>query len=588
MIGDARFVSLAQDAVDWSRAFRNPRWTATATALDAVVPVLHAADARSRAGQWIVLALAYEAAPALDPGLTVQVPPPGGLLAFAAAYDAPQNQDAVVNGPAGPVPSVSWAPQVSRQDYDRALVDIRENIRQGEVYQVNYTLPLEARFVGDPAVWFDALARRQGARYNCHLDLGRQHILSFSPELFFSRRGEAVTVRPMKGTFPRGMTPQADAAQARALGASPKNQAENRMITDLLRNDLGRIARPGSVTVPELFTVEPLATAWQMTSTVTAAVPREIGLADLMAALFPCGSITGAPKRSAMAIINRLEPYPRGFYTGAIGHIAPSGDCAFSVAIRTIELDTETGRARFGVGGGITYDSEAGDEYAECRIKAAFLSRSDDGFSLLETLRLDDGRYLFLAEHRARLARTAAFYGFSPDTRTIDRVLDAKRHSLPHGRHRVRLLVSPDGAIRAETFPLPRRQSRPLRLAWADTPVDATDPALAHKTTRRALYDAALAAHPEHDDVLLRNTRGEVTESCRANLVVALDGRLLTPQAACGLLPGTFRARLLRRGVIAEASLTPEDLTRADRLWLINSVRLWMPAILDAPRPKRL
>lgn len=581
MRGDAFFASFAGGAPGWTRAFRRPHWLAAARTADEVPPLIREAQTQSQAGAWVVLALAYEAAPLFEPGLAVHAPGKAPL-AFAAAYARPNNE---TPDAAGRFAATPWRPLISRTRYDRALAELRENIRQGEVYQANYTFPLACRFTGDPAAWFAALARKQGAAYSCHLDYGDRHLLCFSPELFFERRGDTVVTKPMKGTMPRGETPAADAALAEKLRTCPKNQAENRMITDLLRNDLGRIALPGSVTVPELFTVEPLGTAWQMTSTVSARLPRGTGLWPLLTALFPCGSITGAPKRSAMRLLRRLEPHRRGFYTGAIGQIAPGGDCTFAVAIRTVECDRRTGLCRFGVGGGVTYYSEAGDEYAECRTKAAFLYRAAP-FELLETLLLAHGRFAFLPEHLARLAESAAHYGYPHDAATVAQALAAVRNAPPTGRHRVRLLLNADGQVRTEAFPLGPRAAKPLRLGWADRPVAADDPALGHKTTHRARYDQALAAHPDCDDVLLVNTDGEVTESCRANLVVELDGRLLTPDRACGLLPGTYRERLLARGRIRQARLRPEDLTRATRLWCINSVRLWLPAVLAAPGPK--
>lgn len=587
MIGDACFLSTArsggQPCPRWPRAFAGPRWTRTASTLDAVLPTLRAAQDQQRRGRWLVLALAYEAAAAFDPGLAVH-PPSGELLAFAAAYDAPL--PALPAPAAGPFAAEPWRPLLSRADYARAIAAIHEEIRQGEVYQVNYTFPLQSRFRGDPAAWFAALAARQQAGLCCRLDLGEAHLLSFSPELFFTRHGERLTVRPMKGTLPRAETAAADAAQARALAGCPKNRAENRMITDLMRNDLGRIARPGTVRVPELFAVERLGAAWQMTSTVTAEAPRDLDLIAVLAALFPCGSITGAPKASAMRVIRDLEPFPRGFYTGALGWVAPDGDCAFNVAIRTVSLDARTGLTRFGVGGGITHYSRETEEYAECRLKARFLTEPPAGFQLLETLRLDSGRYAFLAEHLARLEASARTLGFACPGPAIDAALAQAAQASGGQRRRVRLLLSPDGAAAAEAFALPDRLPRPAVLGICPEPVDAADPGLAHKTTRRARYDRALAARPDCDDVLLVNAAGEVTESCRANLVVRLDGRLLTPATSCGLLPGTYRARLIARGILAEAVLSPADLARAEALWLVNSVRLWTRAVLAPPAPE--
>jgi len=584
MLGDAHFLSLTDANPQWPCFFSNPFWVRAAYALPDVLPVLEKALAESRNGAWLVLALGYEAAAAFDPTLTVHTPPQTPLI-FAAAYNqAPTSQRPRSTAGSAPM-GTPWRPLVSRQAYGRAMGVLREYIRQGEVYQVNYTIPLVSRFTGDPAVWFAALAREQAAGYCCHLDMGRHQALSFSPELFFARRGETVLTRPMKGTLPRGRTPEEDMKQAAALAASSKNQAENRMITDLLRNDLGRIARPGSVAVTGLFAVERLGAVWQMTSTVSAQVPREKGLETLLTALFPCGSITGAPKRSAMRIIHELEPDARGLYTGAIGHVAPDGDCTFSVAIRTVSLDTQTGQCRFGVGGGVTHYSDTADEYAECRAKARFLHEKTEPFELLETMRLAGGRYAFLPEHLARLARSAAYYGFPYLPTSVQKALEAVRGVHARGTRRVRLLLARDGAVRVETYPLSPRPKTPLRLGWADQPVDAADPALFHKTTRRALYDQTLTAHPDCDDVLLYNAARQVTESCRANLVVALGGRLVTPQLGCGLLPGTYRQRLLTHGVLTEATLTPKNLAAASCLWLINSVRLWTPAVLTAPGP---
>ncbi|EFL49618.1 para-aminobenzoate synthase, subunit I [Solidesulfovibrio fructosivorans JJ]] len=583
MFGEALFSSYAAGDAGWTRYFHDPAWTATAWELSEVMPLLEAAEAWRRQGHWLVLALAYEAAPAFDPRLETHAPGETPL-AFAAAYPAPSEPPARAAA-SGDFFVAPWRPLVSRRRYDAALGVIRDNIRRGEVYQVNYTLQLASRLQGDPSGWFEGLARQQAAGFCCRLDLGRHKVLSFSPELFFRRAGELVVARPMKGTMPRGRTLEEDVARAKALAACPKNRAENRMITDLLRNDLGRLARSGSVAVPACFEVSRLSTAWQMTSTVTARVPRELGLTAIFSAIFPCGSITGAPKRSAMRLIRELEGGPRGFYTGAFGHVAPDGDCVFSVPIRTVVCDADTGECRFGVGGGVTYYSDARDEYEECRIKAAFLHTPPEPFDLLETLLLTEGRFAFLPEHLARLARSAAYYGFRHDAAAVSAALEAVAAACPGRRLRVRLLLSRDGAVRTEHFPLGKRRAGPVRLGWADTPVEASDAALFHKTTRRARYDRALAARPDCDDVLLFNKAGQVTESCRANLVAAIDGRLLTPALDCGLLAGTLRQRLLARGVLAEAALTPADLARAGRLWLVNSVRLWTPAVLVGEAP---
>jgi para-aminobenzoate synthetase/4-amino-4-deoxychorismate lyase len=581
MLGEAVFFAAAgpdgYSPQGWSRAFAAPAWHGLAYAVTEVMPLLERACREQERGRWLVLALAYEAAPAFDPVLAVHAPAPGDPVAFAAAYDAPLSRPP--RPVFAPLVAATFSPALARADYHRAIAAIRAELGRGEAYQVNYTFPLAGPAPDNLDAWFCALAVRQQAGLCCRLDLGGRVVLSFSPELFFTRQGQRLTVRPMKGTAPRAADPEADAAAARALAACPKNQAENRMIVDLMRNDLGRIAVPGSVAVPELFAVEPLGAAWQMTTTVTAEVAPATGLTDILRALFPCGSITGAPKAAAMRLICEHETGPRGFYTGALGFVAPDGDCAFNVAIRTVVVDAARRTAVYGVGGGITHDSRASDEHAECRLKARFLSDPAAGFSLLETLRLDAGRLSFLPEHLERLDASAAALGFAYDGAAVAAALDAAARQ--PGRARLRLTLSPAGQVAVTRHPLPARLGRPARLGLCPEPVDPADPTLFHKTTRRARYDAALAGQPDRDDVVLCNTLGEVTESCRANLVVRLDGRLFTPAADCGLLPGTYRARLLARGVVAEARLTPADLKRAEAVWLVNALRLWTRAAPD-------
>ncbi len=571
----------------WGRplAFGEPLALRRAESPDAVPGLLDWAEAQVQSGRWVVLALAYEAAPAFDAALPGRGLPPGIPYAWAASHDAPLPE---VPQPLAQYAVGPWSPLVDRPAYDAALERLRGWIAEGETYQANYTLPFESAFAGDDLAWFADLARAQQAGFCAWLDLGAARILSLSPELFFSVREKdgrrLALARPMKGTAPRGAGPEEDAALRRELGLSPKNRAENVMIVDLLRNDLGRVAVPGGVEATELFRVEAYPTVFQMTSDVRARLRPEVGLREIMAALFPCGSVTGAPKIRTMRLLRELEPHPRGIYCGAIGLLEPGGPSGaaamtFSVPIRTLALDPATGRARFGVGGGVTWDSTAGGEWAECLAKMRFLSGSGADFELLESLLLKDGRYPLLKWHLARLSRSAAFFGLALNLGTVRDALRGLALRHPEGRHKARLLLAPDGSVRAEAAPIARSRT-PLDVGWADTPVHSSDLLLRHKTTRRALYDAALAAArsvwPGCDDALLVNERGEVTESTRANLVLLLDGRLVTPPLSSGLLPGTFRAMLLARGRVREQVLTPADLARAARVWLVNGVRGWM------------
>lgn len=615
-----RPVALLQDAApDRWLVFADPPGEAArlvARRVEEVRPALAEAARRVEAeGRWAVGFLAYEAAPAFDPALVVHggagavpdarppllwlalVPPPAVVEAAAP----PLGFGAYPSGayPCGAYRCGEWRPSVDAAAYARAVAEVRRRIERGDTYQVNYTYRLSSSFDGDPAGLFRDLAAAQGGAHGGFVDAGRHAVCCASPELFFAQQDGAVTARPMKGTAPRGRWSAEDDARARALAASPKERAENLMIVDMMRNDLGRVAVPGSVEVPELFAVERYPTVWQMTSTVTArtAAPP----AEVLAALFPCASITGAPKAATSAVIAELEDGPRGVYTGALGWLAPGGRARFSVAIRTAVVDREGGTAEYGVGGGIVWDSRAAGEAAESRLKARVLTAppAASGFELIETLRwtAEEG-FVRLAGHLDRMAASAAYFGFRFD-RTAG-VCELEAAAGPATALRVRASLSRDGALRVETAELPAAgMGAPSReaaaglpavpVAWAAEPVDPDDVLLFHKTSRRGVYEAALAAArrrwPEAREVLLWNHRGEATEAATANLVAELGGRLVTPPLDAGLLPGVFRAELLASGEVEEAPLRVEDAARAGRLWLVGSLRGWRPARLLAPQP---
>jgi para-aminobenzoate synthetase/4-amino-4-deoxychorismate lyase len=551
-----------------------------------VLPVLREVERAVERGLWAVGFLAYEAAPGLDPALRTR--PPGPLpLAWFGVFPPPRREPPPAAAPpatagAPPAAALDWEPSLDEAGYHRAVASVRAAIERGETYQVNLTWRLRAPFAGSAAGLFAALHGPQRVPHAALLDLGDHALVSLSPELFFRRRGDRVVCRPMKGTAPRGRFPEEDAAFAAALAASEKERAENLMIVDMVRNDLGRVAVPGSVRASRLFRLERYATVWQMTSTVSART--EAPLHALIAALFPSASVTGAPKPSTMRIIAGLEGAPRGAYCGAIGWVGPGGRARFNVAIRTVWVDRTRGVAEYGTGGGVTWDSSAEAELAESRLKARLLLAPPRRFALLETMlwRPRWGWWL-LPEHLARLRVSARHLGFRLDPAAVERELTAAAAALPPRAHRARLLVARDGAARVEVEPLgeaapgPRARRLRWRVALAAAPIDPREPLLFHKTTWREPYDAALAAAPRGcDDVLLWNPAGELTESTRANLVVRIGGRLLTPPVACGLLAGTLRARLLARGRLAEAVVRREDLARCEGLWLINSVRGWI------------
>lgn len=564
-------------------AFRRPRALFQAGRLADVLPQLRQVEAAVEAGLPVAGFLSYEAAPAFDPVLTTH-PPDGFPLLWFGAYDAPEVIPAPTPAPEPGHDLGEWTPSQTRADYDQAIARIKDHIARGDTYQVNYTLRLRAPFAGDPGSLFLTLADAQRARYAAFVDLGRWAICSASPELFFTLEGRRLEARPMKGTAARGRTLAEDRAQAAWLAASEKNRAENVMIVDMLRNDLGRVAAVGSVAVPALFTVERYPTVWQMTSTVTAA--SGASLVEILAALFPCASITGAPKPRTMRLIRELEPLPRRVYTGAIGFVAPAGPgrprrAQFNVAIRTVLVDREAGQAEYGVGGGIVWDSDAADEYAECQIKARVLQRRRPVFHLLESLRWEPaGGYGLLDRHLARLCASADYFDFEIDLEQVQARLRALAATLPGKAHKVRVLVGEDGGVTCQAEPL-APPAGPVRLALAPGPVDSGDVFLFHKTTQRAVYDEARAACLAADDTLLWNERGEITETCFGNIAVQLDGAWVTPPVTCGLLAGTYRAQLLADGRLTERIVRRADLPRAQGLAVLNSVRLWREAILE-------
>ena len=554
-------------------AFREPRRVLAAERLDDVAGAVRAAYEESRAGRWVVGFVAYEAAPAFDAALRVRPRGPGPLAWFAA-FDAPSDPPR----PEGGARLHDLAPELTPRAHAESVERIREAIGRGDAYQVNLTFRVSGRFEGDPLALHEALRSAQGGGFGACLVLGDRAVVSASPELFFETRGDRITVRPMKGTAPRGRHPEEDARLASALAASTKDRAENVMIVDLLRNDLGRIAEPGSVRVARAFEVERWRTVHQLTSTVEARLRPGAGLPQVLAALFPCGSITGAPKIAATQLIAALEQSPRGVYCGALGVLRPGGDATFNVAIRTVALELATGRATAAAGGGITWDSDPAAEWDEALAKLAFLTDDPSPFRLVETMRLEHGRYPLLERHLARLARSAAHFGFRIDPAALRGALAERAAAL--GSARVRLLLDEDGRFTCEDAPLPELSARPLPVARARAPVSRRDPFLFHKTTRRAIYDARRAERPQLFDVILANEEGELTELSIGNLVARIGGEQLTPPVECGLLAGVMREELLARGEVREAVLRDADLARADRLWLVNAVRGMVPISL--------
>lgn len=575
-ITEAVFVSARREDNGWGQSFSDPAESRCARSLNEVMPLIEWLDARRREGYWGVLALAYEAAPAFEPRMAVRHNA-GRPLALASVFreaGAPMTRN-VKSGAA----DFQWKPSLERKAYVEKVERIREYIAAGDTYQVNFTFPLFADFRGEPHEVFDALCRAQGAGYNALLRCGDEYVLSLSPELFFKRSARQITALPMKGTAPRGRWPEEDEEHGRRLRASVKDRAENVMIADLLRNDIGRVAVPGSVSANDLFRLEKYRTVWQMVSEVRAELPDAVSTPALFNALFPCGSVTGAPKIRTMEIIRELEAHPRGWYTGAIGWIAPDGDGMFNVPIRTVTIPAD-GPAVMGVGSGITYDSDPEEEYRECLDKAAFSRSAPRGFQLLESLLLEDGEYFLFERHRARMESSAHFFDYAFDGRDFENALESARRAHPAGRYKVRLLCDAGGGLHTEVQDINPSLSKTRYAVIDHEPVHTSDVFLYHKTTVRQHYDDALKRHPEADEVLLVNERGEITEFTSANVVVEMHGKKYTPPVESGLLRGTYRQELLARDEIEIKTLRPNDLNSATRIFLINSVRKWVPVYM--------
>ena len=488
----------------------------------------------------------------------------------------------------GPYGISNLTPAISKEHYLAAIAQIKEFIAAGDTYQVNYTLKLLFDFTGDPEALYLALRRNQPVSYSAYLHLGEERILSFSPELFFRKSGRHCLVKPMKGTMRRGRTLDEDQALADTLRNDPKNRSENVMIVDLLRNDLGRLSAMGEVETTSLFTVETYATVHQLTSAIRGHIDAQTGLKALFSALFPCGSVTGAPKIRTMEIIQQLEHGPRGVYTGAIGYFAPNGDAVFSVPIRTILL--RQGKGEMGIGSGVVHDSDPVAEWQECLLKGRFLSHPRPDFQLIETMHWQRTSGFWLLDlHLKRLEQSARYFDYPVAVGAIRARLARESAVWKHDSARVRLLLHRGGEVSIEHSPCPRPSAIDLPvsaeatvagLPWviiSSMATDSSSPFLYHKTTLRAHYDSQRQQATERGafDVLFTNERGEITEGSISTIIIRQGGQFYTPPLASGLLPGVCREYLLARhpGLISEKVLFPDDLHKAQAIYLANSVR---------------
>jgi para-aminobenzoate synthetase/4-amino-4-deoxychorismate lyase len=588
LLDDAR-----PDGASDARLYRVPVELVVARRAEEVLPALARIEALRREGHDLAGYLAYEAGLALEPRLARLAPlragAAGPLVWFGAftgcetilAADVPQWLAARTGGERGSIGPLGQ--QISIGGYARCFAALQEAIGAGDIYQANLTFPLVASWCGDPLALYAAIRPDAGAGYGGVVHDGAQWLLSFSPELFFALKDGAATVKPMKGTRPRGRTPAEDLALAGELAASVKDRAENLMIVDLMRNDLSRIAEPGSVRVEDAFAIESYPTVHQMVSTVRARLQPGKGAVDMIRALFPCGSVTGAPKIRAMELIHEVERDARGPYCGAIGRIDASGDAAFNVAIRTLRLtpgENGSGRAVLGVGSAIVADSEALGEWRECLIKGGFLRETAADFDLLETMAFtpEDGIPL-LELHLERIKTSAAELGFVFDRHAVRNAIQALCFDAEKAA-RLRLVAARSGAFCLELAEMPVPLPDPALCAVLRLPVDTGDWRLRIKQSDRSFYEAALRAARAAgaSEALFVRDDGLVTEGSFSNVFVERDGRLLTPPSHLGLLPGVLRRSLIEAGRVEEAELTLDDLARG--FFIGTAVRGLMPARL--------
>ena len=566
-----------------SRLYRAPVETIAAHNAQDVSQVLQKLRDAQNAGLHAVGFLAYEAGFALEPKLSARldtgsVPTP---LAWFGLFEGYQELDAKAVPALLPDPKGAWLgqlrPKVAPADYMQAFDTVERLIIDGDIYQANLTFRAEADYAGNPLALYAAIRPRAAAGYGGVVWTGEQWFLSFSPELFFALKQGRVTTKPMKGTAARHPDPATDMAVAVEMRADPKQRAENLMIVDLLRNDLSRVARAGSVQVPDLFIVESYPTVHTMTSTVTAQLQQGVGAVDVIAAIFPCGSITGAPKIRAMEVIDAIETEPRGIYCGSIGRIDAGGDAAFNVAIRTFHLNAATKQVSVGLGSGVVADSAGPSEWAECLAKGEFARVEHRNFDLIETMRFDPASGIARLElHLDRMKESARTFSFAFDRHEARNRLHAATFHLTDSA-KLRLVASRSGALAIEVRPLPTAAETQWQVKIVPLPVDVQDFRLSHKTSDRAFYDKARKASGA-DEVLFIDPDGFLTEGSITTLFVERDAVLMTPPVSRGLLPSVLRRELIESGRAVEADLRPDDL--AGGFLLGNSLRGLFPARL--------
>ena len=550
-----------------SLVFTEPKQVWQTSLIEDVIPVLEEVEQAHRDGFYVAGYLAYEAAPAFDDHYDVK-DTSQPLLLFAS-FDAPSVEKKKEGLPFYVHP---WQIDEDKITYQNHIHQIKEAIRQGDTYQVNYTVRLLTKFFGDPYGYYLMLKDKQQGNYSAYLQYDTQHILSLSPELFFNIKQSRITTKPMKGTSKRGETRDEDRQNKQHLTSSDKERAENMMIVDLLRNDLGRLAVKGSVTASELLSVETYPTVHQMTSTVEATLDETSGLIDWFSALFPCGSITGAPKIKTMAYITALESSPRGVYCGAIGYLTPNKEAVFNVPIRTVTIDDFTHEATYGVGGGITWDSTGTAEYDEVKTKAKVLDIDMPEFSLLESFSLKDGVIERFDQHMRRLTQSAEVFGYPLDLQQMKATKARLETNHPVGQYKVRWLIDKAGQLSVDVLEI-KQMVEPVACYLAEQPIAKRHLFSRYKTTYRSHYQACEVKAPDNFSTLLYNEASELTEFTIGNVIIQLNGLLYTPPVSSGCLPGIYRQKLIDENKVTEKVLTLTDVKQAEKVYITNSVR---------------
>lgn len=616
-----------QDNDDWEKdisfedrwlLFDSPIEIIKTYQLDEVILKLDYIQKKIDNGFWAAGFISYEAAIAFDNSFAAH--PPSFLpLIYFGIFEKPLKISSLSQISSQQTYAIkNWLPSININDYEKNISKIKDYIASGDTYQTNFTYNLKTEFSGDSFKLFTTLHNAQRGKCSAYISDNDFIIASASPELFFAQKNDKVICKPMKGTAHRGRYNEEDKEIASALKTTPKECAENVMIVDLIRNDLGRIAKIGTVFVKSLYDVERYETVLQMTSTVVAQTDKTP--IEVLSALFPCGSVTGAPKIRTMEIIKELEIEPRGIYTGAIGWISPERNARFNVAIRTVTIDKKNMSAVYGVGGGITWDSDARKEYEETQIKANFLFQNHPEFSLLETMLWSPQKGIFLWDrHLSRLYNSSLYFRFpfnedkikekiseevykmisksNTDKNKIDlpfsivaQQLWNPQHSIESdieflsysqnqlykifvNQHVIRLLLNKNGEIIIEIKPLQQSTKQKWRIGFAVEPVNSQDRFLFHKTTNRKVYETAKSSLTDLDEVILWNEKNEITEGCITNIIIEENNILFTPHKTSGLLAGTLRNYLLDKKIIKEKIIKKEDLKISSKIWLINSVR---------------